>query len=141
MITYYIVLWCRSLSHRYFCLVAVQHSHSGKIGSKKKKNFKFIKNAVLRAAIYKLFFSPPTSQCLLLLNSITSSSCSCPVGQCSRTSSSWQSWFMVFKFRKTYWMLWLLLIFLLSSYYPEMGAPHDTMDGCLQGIQRRPKYK
>ena len=34
-------LWCRSLNHRYFCLVAVQHSHSGKIGSKikKKKNY------------------------------------------------------------------------------------------------------
>ena len=25
---------CRSLSHRYFCIVAVQHSHSGKIGSR-----------------------------------------------------------------------------------------------------------
>ena len=54
--------------------------------------------------------------------------------------------FMVF--RKTYWMLWLLLIFLLSSYYPEMVAPHDSMmirwmdaykDG--KGIQRRPNYK
>ena len=28
-------LWCRSLSHRYFCIVAVQHSHSGKIGLRK----------------------------------------------------------------------------------------------------------
>ena len=28
-------LWCRSLSHRYICIVAVQHSHSGKISFRK----------------------------------------------------------------------------------------------------------
>ena len=34
-------------------------------------------------------------------------------------------------------MIWLLLKFLLSSYYPEMGAPHDTMDACLQGWYKK----
>jgi hypothetical protein len=32
-------LWCCSLSHRYFCTVAVQHSHSGNIGLRNFLNF------------------------------------------------------------------------------------------------------
>ena len=107
-----IELWCRSLSHRYFCLVAVQHSHSGKNRFQKKKELQIYQKRCFTGChytwIYKLFFHHlhHNASSFQTRKEITSSSCSCPVGQCSRTS---------LVFRKTYWMLWLLLIFLLSS--------------------------
>jgi hypothetical protein len=44
------VLWCRSLSHRYFCIVAVQHSHSGEIKFRK----------------FLIFFSPVEKSVLMI---------------------------------------------------------------------------
>ena len=78
-------VWCHSLSHRYFCLVAVQHSHSGKIGAKKKKEFQTYQKHCFTGChytwIYKLSFHHlhHNASSFQIQKEIMSSSCSCPV--------------------------------------------------------------
>jgi hypothetical protein len=90
-----ILLWCCSLSHRYFCIVAVQHSHSGKIGLRKKMKILPVKILFLCVATmylgYNLSFLLITkSECLVQVPPSNSegNNCSCPV---LKDFSSWHS--------------------------------------------------